>query len=88
MRTVASFMKTDISKLVTTVLFIQLCLMEPHFWGYSTGGKRLFTIQNKVIRIMATAHKRELSGSLFKQVSTTPTCQGILTIITVSEKNM
>jgi len=42
--------------------------MDSHFWGYSTEGKKLFTTQNNVIRIMASAHKREMSGSLFKQV--------------------
>jgi hypothetical protein len=76
MRIVASFMTTDISKLVTTVLFIQLCLMQSHFWGYSTEGKKLFTTVNKVIRIMASAHKREMSGSLFKQVSTQTNLSG------------
>jgi hypothetical protein len=45
------------------------------FWGASTEGKRLFTTQKKVIRIMANAQKRELSGSLFKRFDTPPTCQ-------------
>jgi len=51
-------------------------------------GKRLITTQKKVIRIMASAQERELSGSLFKQFSTPPTWQWIHTTITVSEKNM
>jgi len=81
-------MTTDISKLVYYGSFHSIMSYGVIFWGYSTEGKRLFTTQKKVIRIMANAQASELNGSLFKQINTPPTCQGILTLITVSEQNM
>ena len=50
-------------------------------------GKRLFTTQKKVTRIMANAQERELSKSLFKYFST-PTLASEYIVITFSEKNM
>ena len=88
MRIAASFMTTDVSKLVYYGNFHSIMNYEVIFYGDSTEGKRLFTTQKKVIRIMANAQERELGRSLFKQFSTPPTCQWIHTIITVSEKNM
>ena len=55
-----------------------------HIFGDSMEWKRLFTTQKKVIRIMAKALERKLSGSLFKPFSTAPTCQWTYTIVTVS----
>jgi hypothetical protein len=49
--------------------------MESYFGVIQQKGKRLFTTQKKVIKKMANAQERELSGSLFKQFSTPPTCQ-------------
>jgi hypothetical protein len=88
MRIVASSMTTDISKLVYYGSFHSIMSYGVTFLGDSTEGKRLFTTQKKVIRILASAQERELSGSLFKPIGTTPTCHRIHTIITVSEKNM
>ena len=75
MRNVASFMKTDVSKLVYYGSFHSIMSYGVIFWGDSTEGKRLFTNQKKLVRIIASAHERELSGSLFKRFSTPPTCQ-------------
>jgi hypothetical protein len=75
MRIVASFMTTDVSKLVYYGSFHSIMSYGVIFWGDSTEGKRLFTTQKKVIRIMPSAQERELSGSLFKRFSTPPTCQ-------------
>jgi hypothetical protein len=75
MRIGASFMTTDVSKLVQCGSFHSIMSYGVKFWGDSTEEKRLFTTQKKVILIVPNAQKRELSGSLFKQFSTSPTCQ-------------
>jgi len=75
MRIVASFMTTDVSKLVYYGSFHSITSYGVIFWGNTTEGKRLFTTQKRVIRIMVSAQERELSGSLFKRFSTPPTCQ-------------
>jgi len=75
MRMAALFMTTDVSKLVYCDSLHSMMSYGVIFWGDSTEGKRLFTTQKKVIRIMAKALERKLSGSLFKPFSTSPTCQ-------------
>jgi len=67
-------MTTDISKLFYYGSFHSIMSYGFIFYGDSTEGKRLFTTQNKVIRIMASAHERELSGSLFKPINTPQSC--------------
>ena len=74
MRIVASFMTTDVSKLVYYGSFRSITSYGVIFSGDSIEWKRLFSTQ-KVIRIMAKALERKLSGSLFKLFSTPPTCQ-------------
>jgi hypothetical protein len=75
MRIVALFMTTDASKLVYCSSFHSFMSYGVKFWGYSTEGKRLFTNEKKVITKMANSQEKELSGSLFKQFRTPPTCQ-------------
>jgi hypothetical protein len=75
MRIVASFMATYVSKLVYYGCFHSIMSHGVIFLSDSTVGNRLFTTQEKVIRIMANAQERELSESLFKRFSTPPTCQ-------------
>jgi hypothetical protein len=75
MRRVASFMTTDVSKLVYYSSLHSIMSYGVILWGDSTERKRLFTTQKKVIRIMANALEGKLSASLFKQISTPPTCQ-------------
>ena len=53
MRMVALFMTTDVLKLVYCGSFHSMMSYGVIFWGDSTGRKRLFTTQKKVIRIMA-----------------------------------
>ena len=55
MRIVASFMTTDVSKLVYYGSFHSIMSYGVIFEGDTTEGKRLFTSQKKVIRIMASA---------------------------------
>jgi len=75
MRIVASFMTTDVSKLVYYGSFRSITSYGVIFSGDSIEWKRLFSTQKKVIRIMTKALERKLSGSLFKLFSTPPTCQ-------------
>ena len=49
----ALFMTTDVSKLVYCDSLHSMMSYGVIFWGDSTEGKRLFTTQKKVIRIMA-----------------------------------
>jgi hypothetical protein len=86
MRIVASFMTTDVSKLVYCRSFHSIMSYGLIFTGDSIEWKRLFTTQKKVIRIMSKALERKLSESLFKPFSKPPTCQWTYTIITVSLK--
>jgi len=72
MRLVASFMTTYVSKLVYYRSFHSIMSYGVIFSGDSIEGKRLFTTQKKVIRIMAKALERKLSGSFFKPFSTPP----------------
>jgi hypothetical protein len=75
MRLVALFMTIGVSKLVYSGPFHPIMSYGVISLGESTEGKRLFTNQKKVIRKIANAQKRELSGSLFKRFSTPPPCQ-------------
>ena len=74
MRIDASFMTTDVSKLVYYGSFRSITSYGVIFSGDSIERKRLFSTK-KVIRIMAKALERKLSGSLFKLFSTPPTCE-------------
>ena len=74
MRIVASFMTTDVSKLVYYGSFRSITSYGVIFSGDSIERKGLFSTK-KVIRIMAKALERKLSGSLFKLFSTPPTCE-------------
>jgi hypothetical protein len=71
----ASFLTTDVSKLVYYSSLHSIMSYGVILWGDSTKGKRLFTTQKKVIRIVANSQERKLSASLFRQFSTPPTCQ-------------
>jgi hypothetical protein len=42
------------------------------FWGNSANSKRIFTLQKKIIRIMAGTKPRNSCGSLFRQLETLP----------------
>ena len=58
-----------------------------HIFGWFNRMEEAILHPKKVIRIMAKALERKLSGSLFKLFSTPPTCQWTYIIITVSQKN-
>jgi hypothetical protein len=75
MRIVASLMTTEVSKLIYYGSFHSVMSYRVIFSGDSIELKGLFTTQKEVIRITANALERKLSGSLFKQFSTPPTCQ-------------
>jgi len=55
------------------------------FWAYSSSSGKIFTLQKKMIRIMAGAQPRTSYVSLFKQLEILPVpCQYILSLMSFS----
>jgi hypothetical protein len=64
--TVTPVLKTDTLKLVYFAYFHSIMSYGVIFWENSTNSKRVFNIQNKIIRIMAGVKRRVSCRELFK----------------------
>jgi hypothetical protein len=72
MRTITSLMKTENLKLVYFAYFHSIMSYGIIFWGNSTDCKKVFCIQEKIIRIMAGTKRRASCRELFKKFNILP----------------
>jgi hypothetical protein len=72
MRTVTSLFKVDTLKLVSSAYFHSIMSYGVIFYGNTTDSKRVFIIQNKIIRIMAGVKRRVPCRELFKKFNILP----------------
>jgi hypothetical protein len=80
MRTVTPQLKVDTLKLVYFAYFHSIMSYGIIFRGNSTDSKRVFIIQNKIIRIMAGFKKRVSCRELFKKFNILPLVSEFLLI--------
>ena len=58
------------------------------FWGTYSNSRKIFTLQKKIVRIMAGAQPRTLCRSLFKQLEILPvSCQYMLSLMNFIIRN-
>jgi hypothetical protein len=67
MRTATTIMKLETLKLFYFVYFHSIMSYGIIFWGNSTGSKKVFYIQKKIIRIMASTKRIASCRELFKK---------------------
>jgi hypothetical protein len=72
MRTITSLMKTETLKLVYFAYFHSIMSYVIIFWGNSTDSKKVFYIQQKIIRIMEGTKRRASCRELFKKFNILP----------------
>jgi hypothetical protein len=72
MMTVTSLMKTETLKLVYFAYFHSIMSYGIIFWANSTESKKVFYIQNRIIRIIAGAKRRASCMELFKKFNILP----------------
>jgi hypothetical protein len=81
MRTVTPLLKVDTLKLVYFAYFHSVMSYGVIFWGNSTDSKRVFIIQNKIIRIMAGVKRRVSCREPFKKFSILPLVSEFLLLL-------
>jgi hypothetical protein len=81
MRTVTLLLKTDALKVFCFAYFHSVMSYGVIFWGNLTDSKRVFNIQNKIIRIMADVKNRVSCRELFKKFNILPLGSELLPLL-------